>query len=229
MKVARGELWTGRLLLVVLMAVTVLPFLSLFTTAPHPSGSVPGGLEWPADPQWGNFVKAFNQSSMGTLMVSSLTIVLGVVPIALVISTMAGFAIGHLRIPGGGFLLLLFIFGLTLPFEVIITPLYYIARQLGILNTRLAIILPLIDNSIYTGLAAALGGPPEPLRRLMFRSLFDWRSIGLPITLLGLALAKQNRVKEVIDLCAEAAKTDRSAKPALVLITILPTGADCLT
>ena len=144
MKVARGELWTGRLLLVVLMAVTVLPFLSLFTTALHPSGSVPGGLEWPADPQWGNFVKAFNQSSMGTLMVSSLTIVLGVVPIALVISTMAGFAIGHLRIPGGGFLLLLFIFGLTLPFEVIITPLYYIARQLGILNTRLAIILPLI-------------------------------------------------------------------------------------
>jgi raffinose/stachyose/melibiose transport system permease protein len=81
---------------------------------------------------------------MGTLMVSSLSIVLGVVPVALVISTMAGFAIGHLRIPGGRWLLLLFIFGLTLPFEVIITPLYYIVRQLGILNTRLAIILPLI-------------------------------------------------------------------------------------
>jgi raffinose/stachyose/melibiose transport system permease protein len=143
-RVGRGELWTGRLLLIVLMAVTVLPFLSLLTTALHPSGSVPGGLEWPADPQWGNFVTAFNQSSMGTLMVSSLTIVLGVVPIALVISTMAGFAIGHLRIPGGGLLLVLFIFGLTLPFEVIITPLYYIARQMGILNTRLAIILPLI-------------------------------------------------------------------------------------
>lgn len=144
MKVGRSELWTGRLLLVVLMAVTILPFLSLFTTAIHPSGSVPLGLEWPAEPQWGNFVKAFNQASMGTLMLSSLSIVLGVVPIALVISTMAGFAIGHLRIPGGGLLLLLFIFGLTLPFEVIITPLYYIARQLGILNSRLAIILPLI-------------------------------------------------------------------------------------
>jgi raffinose/stachyose/melibiose transport system permease protein len=143
-RVARGELWTGRLILLFLMMATVLPFLSLLTTALHPSGSVPGGLEWPADPQWGNFVKAFNQASMGTLMVSSLTIVLGVVPIALVISTMAGFAIGHLRIPGGGVLLVLFIFGLTLPFETIITPLYYIARSLGILNTRFAIILPLI-------------------------------------------------------------------------------------
>ena len=43
-----------------------------------------------------------------------------------------------------GLLLLLFVFGLTLPFEGIITPLYFLARQMGILNTRLAIVLPLI-------------------------------------------------------------------------------------
>jgi raffinose/stachyose/melibiose transport system permease protein len=57
---------------------------------------------------------------------------------------MAGFAIGLLRIPGARWLLLLFVFGLTLPFEGIITPLYFLARQIGILNTRLAIVLPLI-------------------------------------------------------------------------------------
>ena len=73
-----------------------------------------------------------------------MSIVLAVVPIALLISTMAGFAIGLLRIPGARLLLLLFIFGLTLPFEGIITPLYYIVREMGILNTRLAIVLPLI-------------------------------------------------------------------------------------
>jgi raffinose/stachyose/melibiose transport system permease protein len=36
------------------------------------------------------------------------------------------------------------VFGLTLPFEGIITPLYFLARQIGILNTRVAIVLPLI-------------------------------------------------------------------------------------
>ena len=41
-------------------------------------------------------------------------------------------------------LLLLFVFGLTLPFEGIITPLYYLVREMGIHNTRLAIVLPLI-------------------------------------------------------------------------------------
>jgi raffinose/stachyose/melibiose transport system permease protein len=71
-------------------------------------------------------------------------IVVAVVPIALLISTMAGFGIGLLRIPGARWLLLLFVFGLTLPFEGIVTPLYFLARQLGILNTRLAIVLPLI-------------------------------------------------------------------------------------
>ena len=144
MKVARSELYTGRAFLIALVAITVLPFVSIFTTALHPSGSVPAGLSFPADPQWGNFIEAFQVANMTSLLASSVFIVLAVVPVALVISTMAGFAIGLLRIPGSGPLLLLFVFGLTLPFEGIITPLYFLAREMGILNTRVAIVLPLI-------------------------------------------------------------------------------------
>ena len=144
MRVARREVYAGRLLLIALMAITILPFISIFTTALHPSGSLPIGLEWPADPQWGNFAEAFEVANMSVLLVSSTFIVLAVVPISLIISTMAGFAIGLLRIPGARLLLLLFIFGLTLPFEGIITPLYYIVREMGLLNTRFAIVLPLI-------------------------------------------------------------------------------------
>jgi raffinose/stachyose/melibiose transport system permease protein len=144
MRVARQELYAGRGLLLALCAITILPFLSIFTTALHPSGSAPPGLAWPTEPQWGNFVEAFKVANMSTLITSSVFIVLAVVPISLVISTMAGFAIGLLRIPGARYLLLLFIFGLTLPFEGIITPLYFLARQIGILNSRFAIVLPLI-------------------------------------------------------------------------------------
>lgn len=144
MKVARGELYLGRTLLIALMVITILPFISIFITALHPSGTVPRGLEWPANPQWGNFIEAFNVANMTALMGSSIFIVLAVVPVALVISTMAGFAIGHLRIPGSRILLFLFVFGLTLPFGGIIVPLYYLERTIGIYNTRLAIVLPLI-------------------------------------------------------------------------------------
>ena len=144
MIVARREVITGRLLLVALVAFTVLPFLSLLSAALQPSDSTPLGFQWPSNPQWGNFVDAFNVAQMPALLWSSILIVLGVVPAAVVISTMAGFAIGHLRIPGGRLLFLLFLLGLTLPFEGIITPLYYLVRGLGILNTKWAIILPLI-------------------------------------------------------------------------------------
>ena len=144
MRVSRGERFTGRGILLFLMVFTVLPFVSLLTTALHPSGTVPNGLDWPADPQWGNFAQAFSVAHIDQLLVSSVLIVLGVVPISLGISTMAGFAIGHLRIPGARVLLLLFVLGLALPFEGIITPLYYLTRQMGIYNTRAAIILPLI-------------------------------------------------------------------------------------
>lgn len=144
MRLPRRELYAGRALLLALMAITVLPFLSILTTALHPSGSLPSGLAWPEDPQWSNFVDAFQVANMTALLASSTFIVLAVVPIALVIATMAGFAIGLLRIPGARLLLMLFVFGLTLPFEGIIVPLYFLEREMGILNTRFAIVLPLI-------------------------------------------------------------------------------------
>jgi raffinose/stachyose/melibiose transport system permease protein len=144
MKVGHGELFTGRTLLLTLMAFTILPFISISMTALHPSGTVPSGLEWPADPQWGNFVEAFNVANMSALLTSSTFIVIAVVPVSLVISTMAAFAIGLLHIRGSQVLLFLFIFGLTLPFGGIIVPLYYLERAMHIYNTRFAIVLPLI-------------------------------------------------------------------------------------
>jgi len=144
MRAPRGELWAGRALLVVLMAFTILPFISIFMTALHPSGTVPSGLDWPAHPQWGNFVEAFKQAQMPKLLLSSMSIVFAVVPVSLVISTMAGFAIGLLRIPGSRVLFLLFVFGLTLPFQGFIIPIYFLERATGIYNTRIAIALPLI-------------------------------------------------------------------------------------
>lgn len=140
----RREAVTGYLLLVLLMVFTIVPFVSLFTTALQPSGTYPPGLAWPGHPHWGNFVQAFRVAQMGRLLESSVLIVLGVVPVSVLIATMAGFAIGHLRMPGARLVFLVFLLGLTLPFEGVITPLYYQVNSMGLLNTRWAIILPLI-------------------------------------------------------------------------------------
>lgn len=138
------EKWTGRVILVVLMLVTVVPFISLFVTALHEPGTYPRGLEWPDSPHWDNFALAFQSANMWALLYSSALIELGVVPISVAIATLAGFALGHLKPRGSRIVFIVFLLGLTLPFEGIITPLYFQVRELGILNTRWAIILPLI-------------------------------------------------------------------------------------
>jgi raffinose/stachyose/melibiose transport system permease protein len=188
MKVGRGELFTGQVLLLTLMALTILPFISIFMTALHPSGTVPGGLEWPADPQWGNFIEAFSVANMTTLLASSTFIVLAVVPVALVISTMAAFAIGLLQIPGSRVLLSLFVFGLTLPFAGIIVPLYYLERAIGIYNTRLAIVLPLIalymPFAVFWMRAHFVNMPPEISEAARVDGATTWNlfwSIHLPL------------------------------------------------
>ena len=144
MIVSRRETWFGRALLILLMIGTLLPFVTMFVTALHPSGTYPIGLSWPEDPQWGNFLLAFQAAKMQALLASSLLIELGVVPAALLFATLAGFALGHLRPIGGRVVFLIFVLGITLPYEGIITPLYFQMRELGLLNTRWAIILPLI-------------------------------------------------------------------------------------
>jgi len=140
----RSEAVIGRIVLVVVLIATLLPLANMVSAALQPADRNPTGLTWPTDPQWGNFVTAFETGHVWTLMSSSALIVIGVVPISLLFGTLAGYALGNLRIRGGRFILLFLVLGLTIPFEALIIPLYYQIQGFGLLNTQWAIILPLI-------------------------------------------------------------------------------------
>ena len=140
----RREMLLGRLIVLAAIAFTLIPLLSMLSAALQPQGTIPRGFNWPSDPQWGNFRDAFNTANMAALLKSSLIIEVAVVPISVLMATMAGFALGELRIAGHKAVFVIMLVGLTMPFEVVITPLYYEMRDLGLLNTRWAIILPMI-------------------------------------------------------------------------------------
>lgn len=144
MIVARSERLIGRLLLIVVLIVTLIPLVNMLSAALQPSNRNPTGLTWPTDPQWSNFVTAFQTGHVWQLMASSMFIVAFVVPISLLFATLAGYALGNLRIRGGRLLFIFLILGLTIPFEALIIPLYYEIQALGVLNTQWAVILPLI-------------------------------------------------------------------------------------
>lgn len=155
----------GIAVLLALVLFTVLPFISLFLTAIQPPGTQPAGLSFPSVPHWENFVNAWSVASMGALLVSSSIIVLGVVPVSLLLATLAGYGLARLPFPGHRVVGLLFILGLTLPFEAMIAPIYYEIRDLGLLNTQLGLILPLVGLfmpfSVFWMRAAFVNMPRE--------------------------------------------------------------------
>lgn len=132
------------ILLTLAALFSIFPLLSMFSAALQPQGSSPAGISFPVDPHWHNFIDAWNVANITVLLKSSVIYVIGVVPIAVLISAMAGYALGQLRIPFGNVFFVLLIFGLTLPFEVVVVPLYYQMQQFGMLNTYQGLILPLI-------------------------------------------------------------------------------------
>jgi raffinose/stachyose/melibiose transport system permease protein len=146
MKTSVRERVSGLLLLVATMVFSVVPLLSMLSAALQPQGSVPLGLSWPSHPQWHNFVDAWRVAEVTPLLISSMILVAGVVPVAAFIAAMAGYGLGQLHVPGGTILFLLLLLGLTLPREATIIPLYYQLRDIGLLNTRLGLILVLIGS-----------------------------------------------------------------------------------
>ncbi len=169
----------ARFLIIILSALTLLPLVSMFSAALAPSGSYPQGLQWPADPQWSNFATAFASAKMDQLLLSSTLIVIGVVPVAVLIAAMAGYSLSKLDKGRGKWLYLVFVLGLTLPFEVVITPLYYEIKALGLLNTRFAIILPLIGLfmpfGVYWMRSHFVNVPPEMSEAAQVDGASDWQ------------------------------------------------------
>ncbi len=110
------------LFLLVVMAFCAIPLLSMFSAALQPQGTIPLGLSWPSELHWENFVDAWSAANMSALLFSSILLVAVVVPTVLLCATLAGYALGQLKVPGGFIVLALLLVGLSMPFEVLVTP-----------------------------------------------------------------------------------------------------------
>ncbi|MGC5568712.1 carbohydrate ABC transporter permease [Streptomyces sp. FR-108] len=139
--VARSERWSGYALLTVMAIVVVIPFLSVFLASLQPAGTPVVGLTWPERWSWDNYQTAWSVAGFSHLIRHSLIIAVGVVPACLVLSALAGYALGTMRLPGGNAMAAFFIAGLTIPVELIVVPLYFDLRGLGLTNSYLGVIL----------------------------------------------------------------------------------------
>ncbi|KFJ03647.1 carbohydrate ABC transporter permease [Bifidobacterium subtile] len=152
MKQGKSVQVLGTVMLALTIIFCILPFLSMFSAAVQPQGSTPEGIQFTAHPHWENFVDAWNMANITPLLISSTILVIVVVPCVVIFCSLGGYAFAQLRVPFKGLFYMLFVVGLTIPFETLVTPLYYEISGMGLLNTRLALMPPLIGLNIPFGI-----------------------------------------------------------------------------
>jgi ABC-type glycerol-3-phosphate transport system permease component len=131
------------LLLLILTFVVTYPSIwavmnSLKTAADRMAN--PAGL--PRTLDFDNYVEAWVKGQFGKYMLNSVIISIPSVVAVLILSVLAGYAFAHFKFRGKDILYGYVVAGLSVPFVVIIIPLFFEMRDFGLLNTHLAVILP---------------------------------------------------------------------------------------
>lgn len=141
MRATRTETYLSYGVLMAMAAVVLVPFITIVFTALQPPSSPVSGLSLPSTWSWSNFVDAWTTAGFGRLIGNGLIIAIGVVPLSVALATLAGYALGTMRLPGAGVVFSLFLLGLTLPIELIVIPLYFDLRAFGLTNSYWGVIL----------------------------------------------------------------------------------------
>lgn len=102
--------------------------------------NTPFGL--PTEWRWENFTEAWDVGGLGGLYLNSVIVTTAAVAICVTFATAAAFAFTRLEFPGRRALYRLMLIGLLLPPPVVAIPLFSLLRDLNLLNTLWALILP---------------------------------------------------------------------------------------
>jgi ABC-type glycerol-3-phosphate transport system permease component len=139
------------------------PFIWIWSSALKSSQEIAADpFALPKEWHWENLAQAWTLGRfdryIGNTILYSASVVAGVCMIA----CLAGYALATPRFPGQNFIFIVFLLGLMVPFQSIMIPIYYLARDLHILGTRWAMIIPSIALGLPFGIV---------LMRAFFRGL----------------------------------------------------------
>jgi multiple sugar transport system permease protein len=145
-----GEIliWT---FLIVMAIIEFAPISWIFATSlrnPADSFNLPPDF-WPTAFHWENYVAVITSPKINFLgfFWNSLKIALSVTALQLITCSMAGFSFARLRYPGRDFLFFLFLSSLMVPATVIMIPTFILIRQLDLIDTHWALILPAMTSA----------------------------------------------------------------------------------
>ncbi|GGN69468.1 ABC transporter permease [Actinoplanes lobatus] len=139
--------------LLVLLLLMVGPMLAVAVNAfKSPADYAANGpLSIPADIYWDGIVDFWNRVNFGQKLWNSFVTALAVSVFGVVLSILNAYALGIGRVRGRVWFLVFFLVANLLPQEVLVYPLYYIAKEAGLYDSLIAIVI------IFTVIQSAFG------------------------------------------------------------------------
>jgi raffinose/stachyose/melibiose transport system permease protein len=180
--------------------VAVFPlYLIVITSLKEQGRMVVDPLGLPKIWHWENISLAWQKGHFATYFQNSVVVTVSTVGIVLILSFFTAYAFARMSFPGKNLIYVIFLVGLAIPGDVLLIPLYYILKDMDLLNKLWALILP----GAAFGLSFAI---------LMLRSFIEQ----LPKEILEAAIIDgcselQVALKIVVPLC----------RPALLSLLIL--------
>jgi ABC-type glycerol-3-phosphate transport system permease component len=140
------------LLLTSVGILTVVPyFWSLSTSLKRREDVFTTPPRWfPIPPTIENYLEVFKLAPFGIYLVNTIIVVLGILLLQIFMATTAAYAFSRLNFKGKNFLFILFLIQMMLPVHAIIVPNYLMIKNLGVLNTRIAMMLPFFATGYGT-------------------------------------------------------------------------------
>lgn len=130
------------ILLILLIAFALGPLLVVaFNSVKDPASIGRNPLGPPTEFIWQNYPRAWEIGNFSTTTRNSLILVVGAVAGVLTLGGMAAYSLARLNLPGGGLVMLYLLVGSSLPVQLFLVPLFFLWRQLGLVNNLFGLII----------------------------------------------------------------------------------------
>ena len=138
------------LLIFLVIALTPI-FFTWFTAFKSKQELITNTFGLPQKWQWQNIGRAWVQGHFGTYYLNSIIVAVPVVVLSLIFSVMNAYALVYFKLPFRKLFFQFFLLGMAVPMEVVMIQLYYHMLNLGLLNTRISLILAQTAMSVPFG------------------------------------------------------------------------------
>lgn len=133
----------------------LLPVVMLFMNAIKTTGEIAQNpFGFPINPRLQNFPDAWNQGNFATTLGNSTILTIGTIIGTLMLAGAAAYALARLKLRGGDLIGFYFMIGTSVPPQLFMIPLFFMWRQLGLVNSHFGLII--IYCALYSPFATFL-------------------------------------------------------------------------